>query len=136
MGVDYGTKRIGIAMTDPMKITASPFDTIESSSVKKDALEILKLAEAHDVSVIVFGLPINMNATEGMMADIVRKVIGEIENLCLGSGIEVTAIDERLTTAQTERMLIEEGNMPRRKRRDVRDKVAAALILRTYLDTH
>lgn len=131
MGIDYGLKRIGIAMTDFLWLTASPFDTIKNVSLKKNALKILEIAENNEVSIVVFGLPLNMNGTEGEMAETVRKFIKEIKFL---SDIEVTTVDERLTTVQAERVLIEEANISREKRKNLKDKVAAALILQTYLD--
>ncbi|MDR1122812.1 MAG: Holliday junction resolvase RuvX [Endomicrobium sp.] len=134
IGVDYGLKRIGLAMTDLLRIIASPFGTIESISIKKNAVKILKIAKANNVSVIVFGLPANMNGTEGRMSEDVREVIGEIK--VLSSDIEVATIDERLTTAQAERMLIEEIDVSRKKRKAFKDKIAAAFILQTYLDAH
>jgi putative Holliday junction resolvase len=132
MGVDYGLKRIGLAMTDCLRITASPFGTIESASLKKNVVKILEIAKNNNVSVIVFGLPLNMNGTEGEMAESVRKVVKEIKTI--SCEVEVTTIDERLTTAQAERMLIEEGDVSRQKRKGLKDKIAAALILQTYLD--
>ena len=134
IGVDYGLKRIGLAMTDLLRITASPFDTIESISIKKNAAKILEIAKANNVSVIVFGLPVNMNGTEGKMSETVRKAVDEIKTL--SSDVEVTTIDERLTTAQAERILIEEADVSREKRKGLKDKIAAALILQTYLDMH
>ena len=134
MGVDYGLKRIGLAMTDLLRITASPFGIIESISIKKNAVKILEIAKANNVSVIVFGLPVNMNGTEGKMSETVRKAVDEIKTL--SSDVEVTTIDERLTTAQAERMLIEEADVSREKRKGLKDKIAAALILQTYLDMH
>jgi putative Holliday junction resolvase len=134
MGVDYGLKRIGLAMTDLLRITAIPFAIIKSISIKKNAVKILEIAKANNVSVVVFGLPINMNGTEGEMSKIVCKVVDEIK--ILFSDIEVTTIDERLTTAQTERILIEEADVSREKRKGLKDKIAAALILQTYLDMH
>jgi putative Holliday junction resolvase len=134
MGVDYGLKRIGLAMTDLLRITASPFETIASISLKKNAANILEIAKSNNVSVIVFGLPFNMNGTQGEMAETVNKVIGEIKTL--SSDIEVTTVDERLTTVQAERILIEEGDISRERRKGLKDKIAAALILQTYLDVH
>jgi putative Holliday junction resolvase len=131
MGIDYGLKRIGIAMTDFLRIIANPFDTVKNVSLKKNALKILEIAKNNGVSVIVLGLPLNMNGTEGGMAETVRKFIEEIKFL---SDIEVTTVDERLTTVQAERMLIEEADISREKRKNLKDKVAAALILQTYLD--
>jgi putative Holliday junction resolvase len=133
MGIDYGLKRIGIAMTDVLRITSSPFDTIESVSIKKNAAKILEIAKANDVSIIVFGLPINMNGSQGEMAKTVCKVIEEIKFV---SPIETATIDERLTTAQAERILIDEGDVSRKNRKGLKDKIAAAFILQTYVDIH
>ena len=131
MSIDYGLKRIGIAMTDIMRIMASPFDTIESISVKKNALAIIEIAKNNDVSEIVVGMPVNMNGTEGEMAETVKKFISEIN---LISEIPVAVIDERLTTAQAERILIDEANVSRKKRTGLKDKISAAIILQTYLE--
>jgi putative Holliday junction resolvase len=132
MGIDYGLKRIGIAMTDLLQITANPFNTIESLSLKKNALKIVELAKDNDVSTIVLGLPVNMNGSKGEMTEIVCNFIDEIKSL---SDVEITTIDERLTTAQAERILIEEADISREKRKGLKDKIAAALILQTFLDT-
>lgn len=130
MGVDYGFKRIGIAMTDILQVVSSPFDVIESISFKKDAAELVRIAKSNNVSCVVFGLPINMNGSEGEMVESVYEVIGEIK---LISDIDVDTMDERLTTVQAERLLIEEANLPRQKRKNLKDKIAASLILQTYL---
>lgn len=133
MGIDYGVKRIGIAMTDIMQIMASPFKTIDSSeSIKKNAANILEIAKNNDVSSIVIGLPVNMNGTEGEMAQTVRKFIEELKEI---TDMPIFEIDERLTTAQAERMLIDEGDISREKRKGLKDKLAASFILQTYIDT-
>jgi putative Holliday junction resolvase len=134
MGVDYGLKRIGLAMTDLLRVTASPFETVKSTSIKKNAAKILEIAKSNNVSVIVFGLPFNMDGTQGEMAETVNKVIGEIK--FFSPDIEIATVDERLTTAQAERMLIEEGDVSRERRKNLKDKIAASLILQTYLDVH
>jgi putative Holliday junction resolvase len=131
MGIDYGLKRIGIAMTDILQVVSSPFDIIESVSLKKDAAKIVNIAKNNDVSCIVIGLPINMNGTEGKIAMSVRKIVEEIKSI---SDIGVATVDERLTTSQAERMLICEANVSRQKRKGLKDKIAASLILQTYLD--
>jgi putative Holliday junction resolvase len=133
MGVDYGSKRIGIAITDITRVVAIPFDTIKSVSLKKNAFKIVEIAKNNDVSIIVFGLPINMNGAEGVMTEIVRSVIYKIKSF---SNINIVTVDERLTTLQIEKMLIDEANVSRKKRKKLRDKIAAAIILRAYLDTH
>ena len=133
LALDYGKKRIGLAISDLLQITASPYDVIESVSYKKDAAKILEIAKTNEVSAVVVGMPVNMNGTEGEMTDIVKRFIEEFD--ALGSGIEIKTVDERLTTMQAERMLTEEADLSRSKRKSVRDKVAAALILQIYLDT-
>ncbi|MDR3281905.1 MAG: Holliday junction resolvase RuvX [Endomicrobium sp.] len=131
MAVDYGLKRIGIALTDPLQIIARPFDMIESVSLRKNALKIIELAKNNDVSTIVLGLPISMNGSKGTMVEIVYNLISEIQSL---SNIEITTIDERLTTIQAKRILVDELNFSRGKIRLLKDKIAAALILQTYLN--
>jgi putative Holliday junction resolvase len=130
MGVDYGRKRIGIAMTDILCVGAFPFETIESASLKKDASKIADIAKANEVSEIVVGVPFSMNGDESEMTRTVKNFISEIKAVC---SVPVAEIDERLTTAQAERMLVEEADMSRGKRKGIRDKIAAALILQTYL---
>jgi putative Holliday junction resolvase len=132
MGIDYGLKRIGIAMTDILQIVAIPFGTIESISIKKNVLKILDIAKSNNVCVIVFGFPINMNGSESEMSEIVRKVI---ERIKFFSDIKIATVDERLTTAQAERVLIDEYNVSRKKRKRLKDKIAAVFILQTYMDT-
>jgi putative Holliday junction resolvase len=131
LAVDYGLKRIGLAMTDLLQITALPFETIESVSLKKNALKISEIAKNNEVSEIVVGLPLSMNGDESEMTGIVRGFIRELKNI---SGLAVAEIDERLTTAQAERMLVEEADISRVKRKGIKDKVAAALILQIYLE--
>ncbi|MDR2425824.1 MAG: Holliday junction resolvase RuvX [Endomicrobium sp.] len=132
MAIDYGLRRIGIAMTDIMHIVAAPFDTIYSAgNTKKDAEKIAEIAKENDVSEIVVGVPFNMDGTEGKMAETVRQFIEEIKKL---SAAQVFEMDERLTTVQAERMLIEEGNISREKRKGLKDKLAASFILQIYLD--
>ena len=134
MGIDYGIKRIGIAMTDILQITASPFETIDSSeSIRKNAAKIAEMAKNNEVSTIVVGMPVNMNGTEGEMAEIVRKFIEELKKV---TDAQIAEIDERLTTAQAERMLIEEGDISRGKRKGLKDRLAASIILQTYMDMH
>jgi putative Holliday junction resolvase len=132
LAVDYGLKRIGLAMTDLLQITASPFETIESISLKKNALKIFEIAKANEVSEIIVGLPLSMNGDESEMTDIVGSFITELR---IVSGLPVISVDERLTTAQAERMLVEEADISRGKRKGLKDKVAAAIILQTYLSS-
>ncbi len=132
LGIDYGKKRIGISMSDIMGIVAQPFAVIESKGIKKDALELIRISKENSVSCIVLGVPVRLDTSEGEMAVLTKELAEELKTLT--SEIKIDIIDERLTTAQAERMLTEEANMSREKRKNVRDKIAATFILQTYLD--
>ena len=133
LGIDYGKKRIGLALSDIMGIMAQPFDVIESKGIKNNVETILKIIKEKEVSCIVIGKPVNMNATEGEMAELATEFADELKKV---TDIKVEMIDERLTTTQAERVLIEEANVSREKRKGIRDKLAATFILQTYLDIH
>ncbi len=132
LGIDYGKKRIGVSISDIMGIVAQPFTVIESKGIKKDAIELIKISKENSVSCIVLGVPIRLDTSEGEMAVLTKELAEELKTLT--SEIKIDVIDERLTTAQAERMLTEEANMSREKRKNVRDKIAATFILQTYLD--
>jgi len=132
LGIDYGKKRIGVSISDIMGIVAQPFAVIESKGIKKDAIELIKISKENSVSCIVLGVPIRLDTSEGEMAVLTKELAEELK--ALTSEIKIDVIDERLTTAQAERMLTEEANMSREKRKNVRDKIAATFILQTYLD--
>lgn len=133
MGLDYGSKTVGVAISDPFGWTAQPIETIE----RKDEANLVStierlgvLIKENDVTKIVLGLPKNMNNTEGERAELTRKferrLIREFE-------IEVVMWDERLTTMGAARVLDEAG-MRKKKQKKVIDKMAAVLILQSYLD--
>jgi len=130
LGIDYGNRRIGIAVSDSAADIAFPFETIEVSGVKAAARRIDVLCEEQGVSEVVVGLPLNMDGSEGQMAAEART-FGE--RLNRRGSFAVHMWDERLTTAGMEKMLIE-ADVSRRKRRQVRDKLAAQQILQGYLD--
>ena len=132
LGIDYGKKRIGLALSDIMGIFAQPFNVIESKGIKNDALAILQISQENSVSCIVIGIPMRLDTSEGEMAGLTKEFIEELKKLT--TEIKIDVIDERLTTVQAERMLTEEANMSREKRKNVRDKIAATFILQTYLD--
>ena len=133
LGVDYGKKRIGLAISDIMGIFAQPFDVIESKGLKNNIDNILKIVKEKEISCVVVGKPVNMNASEGEMTEFVTEFIEELKKV---TDIKIELIDERLTTAQAERVLIEEANISREKRKGIKDKLAATFILQTYLDIH
>ena len=130
LGVDFGRKRIGVALSDPLGLTASPFCVIKVASIDKAIDELATLATEHEVEVMVVGVPYNMDGTSGQAA---RAALKFMDRLREKTGLKVEGVDERLTTASAERALIE-GDVSRAKRKTVVDKVAAALILQTYLD--
>jgi len=133
LGIDYGKKRIGLAISDIMGIIAQPFDVIESKGLANDVINVLKIAKDKEVTTIVVGIPKNMNNTEGQMAETAKTFVEELKKQI---EIQIEVMDERLTTVQAERMLTEEANISREKRKGVRDKIAATFILQTYLDIH
>lgn len=130
MSVDIGEKRIGIAVSDPLGITAQGVETYTRAG-QGDAKYVADKAKTLGAELIVAGLPLNMNGTEGFAVQSVRAFMDEVAAL----GAAVAFQDERLTTVSAERTLLE-ADMSRQKRRQVIDKLAAVYILRAYLDTH
>lgn len=135
MGLDYGTKTVGVALSDALLITAQPVETIERKSANKlrqTFARIEQLIDENEVSLIVVGYPKNMNNTTGERAEATEKFR---EDLMRRTGLSVVLWDERLTTVEAERILME-SNVRRENRKEVIDKMAAAIILQSYLDAH
>ena len=134
LGVDYGDKYVGLAMCDPMEMIATPLTTIyrdEEVNLKATVRQIRALCEENEIKLIVLGLPKNMNNTEGQRAEKSRAFKKRLErDLYL---VDVLLWDERLTTREAEIPLLESG-MRREQRKKVVDKMAAAIILQSYLD--
>ncbi len=130
MGIDIGEKRIGIAISDALGYTAQGVETYARTG-EGDAAYIVSKAKELGASLVVAGLPLNMNGSEGPAVQTVREFAARLTEL----GIEVAFQDERLTTVSAERFLIE-ADVSRKKRRQVVDKLAAVYILRAYLDRH
>ncbi|MCY0875965.1 MAG: Holliday junction resolvase RuvX [Firmicutes bacterium] len=130
LGVDYGDARIGIALGDPLGLTAQSYEVIDCRRVRDPIGRISQIAREHEVDVIVMGLPRNMNGTYGERAEKTRIFAQEV---ALSTGLPVEWMDERLSTVGANRSLLE-GDVSRAKRRQVIDKVAATLILQAYLD--
>ncbi|QNB45316.1 Holliday junction resolvase RuvX [Thermanaerosceptrum fracticalcis] len=131
LGLDIGDRRIGVSISDALGITAQGLDTIERSEPEKDIQSIVDIIKKWEIGKIVVGLPKNMNGTLGPQAEKVKEFI---ERLQQKVAIEVVFWDERLTTVAAERTLLE-GNVSRKKRKGVIDKVAANMILQSYLDS-
>jgi putative Holliday junction resolvase len=127
LGVDFGTKRVGLAMSDSLGITASPLAVVARSSVVETVLDLVK---EHDIGTIVVGLPTGLSGGEGMSANEARKLADELGT---ATGVDVVLLDERFTSRMADGVLVASG-MKRRKRRETVDKVAAAIILQDYLD--
>jgi putative holliday junction resolvase len=130
LGLDIGSKRIGVAISDELGFTAQGLETISCKSPEEDAAAIFRLTEKYGAEEIVVGIPFNMNGTEGPQVEKVRATIQTIKQQVT---IPIREWDERLSTAAAERVLIE-ADMSRSKRRKVIDKLAAVLILQGYLD--
>lgn len=130
LGIDYGDARIGLALSDELKILASPLETYKSQSMRKDIDYVADIVKKHSCEKIVLGLPLNMNGTEGPRADKTRAFGRNLEKV---TQIPVVYKDERLTTVQVERAF-EEGNVRKDKRKQIVDRNAAVIILQSYLD--
>lgn len=130
MGIDYGDKRIGIALSDALCIISSPFEVYKNVGEEDAINHIIKLIKEYNVDEIAMGLPLNMDGTEGERALIHRQFGDKLATL---SGVKVVYIDERLTSAEAEDILIASG-VRREKRKELIDKISAQIILQTYIN--
>jgi putative Holliday junction resolvase len=131
LGLDFGTKRIGAAISDELLLTAQSIETIERQDQKTDFEVISKLIAEKNITEVVVGVPFNMNGTHSAKT---KEAMAFIDNLAKAVAVPVRTQDERLTTAQAERVLLE-ADMSRAKRKGLRDKLAAQIILQSYLDS-
>ena len=130
MGIDYGEKRIGIAISDPLRITAQGLPTIERTNIQEDIQKILNIIHEKEVEEIVVGLPKHMNNSLGEKA---HAVLAFVDMLKKHIRIPISTVDERLSTVRADRAMLE-GNLSRKKRKERVDMIAAQLILQDYLD--
>ena len=130
LGVDYGERRTGIAVSDATRTIAFPRETLECPRVEQAAAAVARIAGAEKVSGIVVGWPLNMNGSEGPRTERTRLFMEEVAKR---TDIPLVRWDERLSTKVAEEVLIEAGTR-RDKRRKVVDKLAAQVILQNYLD--
>ncbi len=128
--MDVGDVRIGLAVSDLMGIIANPLETYVRKSFVKDIDYIVNLAKEMEVDTIVSGLPKNLNNQDSLQTQKVREFVEKLEEAW---GKNVVFVDERFTTASAQRVLLE-GNVRRGDRKKVVDKVAATIILQTYLE--
>lgn len=135
MGLDYGSKTVGVALSDELLITAQPWETIwreRESKIRHTLTRIEELAVQYDVRLIVLGLPLNMNDTAGELA---QKAEAFGDRIQRRTGLPVVMSDERLTTVEADEMLEEMGVHPENRKQYI-DQVAASIILREYMDNH
>ena len=132
LGIDYGRRRIGLAISDEAAFLARPLDPYQRThSLQKDLESLARLAREFEAGAIVVGLPLNMDASKGEMALEVEDFVAQLQQV---SKIRVIVSDERLTSAEAERVLLE-GDVKRKDRKRLRDGLAATLILQGYLDS-
>jgi putative Holliday junction resolvase len=127
MGVDYGTKRVGIALSDGLQLAAHPYDVVEASQA---VARIKQISEEEGVVHIVIGLPVGLSGNEGQSAAGARRLADAVRGAV---DVPVSLADERFTSKMAERSLLD-GDVRRRDRKTKVDKVAAAVMLQSVLD--
>ena len=127
--LDIGDVRIGVAVSDPTRMIASPVEVITRKGWGPDVRRVTELCRQYETTQVLSGLPLNMDGSEGFQARKVREFCAQVEK----RGLKVLFQDERLTTVSAEDALLEDG-MSREERKKNVDKIAAALILRQWLD--
>lgn len=130
MGLDIGDKTVGLALSDALGITAQGLTTLVRKNTQADIEALVSLCQEHGVEVLVAGLPLNMDGSEGPRAELSRR-FGD--KLSKATGVPVEYWDERLTTMEAERVLLE-ADLSRKKRKKVIDKLAAQVILQSWMD--
>ena len=133
LGLDYGTKTVGVAISDEAQIIAQPLVTIErkhANKLRQTYAKIEAIIDEQSVDRIVLGFPKNMNNTEGERAEATRAFMDDLERR---TGLPVILMDERLTTVEADRIL-EETGVAKSGRKEHIDKMAAAIILQSFLD--
>lgn len=131
IGLDVGEKRIGVAISDPLGITAQGAGVITRKKLEDDINEIKRYVDEYKADSVVVGMPLNMDGTEGKSA---QKVAEFVETLSSALKIPLATYDERLSTKESEKFLIS-CDVSRKKRKRVIDTIAAQLILQSYLDS-
>ena len=131
LGLDVGTKTIGMALSDPDRRVASPLDTIRRTKFGEDASRLEALIDERRVAGLVIGLPVALDGSEGPRCQSVRQFAA---NMMARRDLPTLLWDERFSTAAVERFLVEEADMSRKRRAEVVDKMAAAYILQGALD--
>jgi putative Holliday junction resolvase len=130
MGLDFGEKTVGVAVSDRMRTVASPLETVRRVKFTADAGRLLEIAAAREIAGLVIGLPLNMDGTEGPRCQSTRAFARNLERL---TALPIAFWDERLSTVAAERALLE-ADTSRKRRGEVIDHVAAGVILQGALD--
>ena len=131
LAVDYGSKRIGVAVSDPLGITAQPIPYIRNLKREQVLSDLKKIIEERSVGIVIVGLPRSLDGTLGPKAAQCRKLARQIEEEC---GVSVSLFDESFTTRDAEEILVRDLNLSRAKRKEVIDSMAACLILKYYMN--
>ena len=129
LALDYGTKRIGVALSDELGWTAQPLETFERRSLDRDVTHIASLVSTHEVAQVVLGFPLQLDGREGPAVQAMRNFALHLEQ---GLSVPLILWDERLTTKAAEDLLIA-ADVSRKKRKGAVDRVAAAILLQSYL---
>ena len=130
LGIDVGDKRIGVAVTDPLQITAQGVMTLKRKTRDDDLEAFRDLIANYEIKKVVAGLPLNMDGSESAQT---RKTVNFCQFIKKRLDVEIIYIDERLTSSWSEKVLIE-GNVSRENRKDYIDMLAAQIILQSYMD--
>ncbi len=130
LGLDIGDRRVGIAVSDETGTIATPYGAYVRRSASEDAVHLAQLAQDVRATAIVAGLPLNMNGTEGEQAAKIRALA---EAVAREAGLPLHYMDERLTSAEVDRAMIE-GGLSRRTRKERSDALSAVLVLQAWLD--
>lgn len=133
LGIDYGDARVGIAITDPLNITAQGLETISYQGNDKILLKRLdEIINNYEVDTIILGMPLNLKGEETVRAEITRKFLHKLK--CKYPNINIELVDERLTTVQAHKTM-NELNIKSNRKRDIVDTLSAVYILETYINS-
>ena len=137
MGLDIGDKTIGVAVSDPLFISAQGVTTVERIGIKKDTSRLIEMIKEYEVDTVVSGLPLMLDGSDSPQTEKVREFVTRLENKARSSGLKLSFVfqDERFTTKIAENVLIE-ANMRREKRKTIIDRQAAVIILQSYMDAN
>jgi putative Holliday junction resolvase len=131
LGVDVGTRRIGLALSDPLGITAQPLEAL--AATEEGWRRLAELIERESVRLVVVGLPLNLKGERGRAVEVMSSFV---ERLKAATGVEVVEWDERFTTTMAQRAMREAATKKKRERRDgTLDSMAASILLQSYLDS-